>query len=66
MMTENIPIPIEMDAESVNGKRLMAAVCQFSATVAAHLETYVHAIISLQCEYFYQLQYSSSIHLFLI
>ena len=33
------PLPIELDVESANGKKLMAAVCGFSATMAAHLET---------------------------
>ena len=50
LMAENIPLPIEMDAESVNGKRLMAAVCQFSATMASHLETYVLTIV---CTYLF-------------
>ena len=50
VMAENIPLPIEMDAESVNGKRLMAAVCQFSATMASHLETYVLTIV---CTYLF-------------
>lgn len=36
-----VSLPIELDAESANGKKLMAAVCGFSATMASHLETYV-------------------------
>lgn len=39
------PLPIEIDVESVNGKKLMAAVCGFSAIMAAHLETYVHTFL---------------------
>ena len=39
------PLPIELDVESTNGKKLMAAVCGFSATMAAHLETYAHCTL---------------------
>jgi hypothetical protein len=42
-------LPIELDAESANGKKLMAAVCGFSATMASHLETYVTEQSAMFC-----------------
>ena len=42
-------LPIELDAESANGKKLMAAVCGFSATMASHIETYVTEQSAMFC-----------------
>ena len=46
----NVQMPTELDVDNVKGEKLMAAICGFSATMAAHLEMIVKTAMHMNYE----------------